>query len=455
MANPEIIIKPPQIDTEQKPKGIVIFIRSLPRHVRDIEAHLRAVRHRYNLSTEDMAEKADISPASYHWVELADRKNAGPKSINKVVGAIGEIADENDPYAIGAVTLLTAFKMTSEKRSRIQEYINDAKFPGEIVFTKIPEYKKLNIPSEVEHYDEDEIKWYNTIKNSPFETSLRYLVVAENLSQTKFTDEAEISNNTLYLAQTNRRRPHLASLNNIIDTSSLRNDGYAAQLLRLKSKGLDCMTGEELRHADIQQLIRYLRIVQGQSQVDFANATYWSKSFISRLETKKDFNFERVATNITDTWLKLGEKSAMREIINQKIYAPNTTISDELIERVMKEKFLIASNRAVAKQPYIHPSYVRLIEVMDQQPTLGNVLEILRGEDINQTQLASAINETDISSKYISDLEHDFSLPKDRTLYLIAKGLGYDIHHPITHYIFKRVHDERMKRVLQKNDSTY
>lgn len=301
-----------------------IYIKSKRRHVTDLEAHLRALRQQLGMTADRFAKRIGISPASYTWIETDQREKVGRRNVAKVIDSLGQLTEENNPHAIGAVTLLTALHLDRYERRRINDLIDDAKFSGRIKFLndKDPYY-----PPQTER------RWYRVFNKNPFGKIIRYIKVTSQLTYAELAEESGVSKTQLLLMAYQKIIPGLPTVNQIIEWLAIDPQGKPAQLFRLKSQGRSSMPIESIKYVPLGMLVSYLRIAMGLTQPQLAKILKRVKATVHNIETTGRVRYPK------DFDLWLGDEP-INEIIQLRISNPSVPINDELLERVLSGKFL-------------------------------------------------------------------------------------------------------------------
>lgn len=242
-----------------------------------------------------------------------------------------------------------------------------------------------------------------------------------------------------------RHNPDLYNLNLHIDTLGLNANSKPAQLLRLKREDMETMDLQNLAKCNIGALIRYLRILKGATQKDLESTLKRKEKTISDYElgTRK---IPKIVTDHFIDWLGLGPNSSLGEIIRQKAQFPEQIIPIELLQETLTEHYLFSEHiEQLAGQfmvsdldPHdLSKKFEEASNIADMVLLMGTLIDGKENVDKAWSRRIHKSLFTDVKQGHI---------PKDITLFQLALGLGYTIHHRIMRRLLDQAEKERAER---------
>lgn len=280
-------------------------------------------------------------------------------------------------------------------------------------------------------------RWLQTIDQAKFNNAVRYLRIDLGLSRDEFSKLANISCDSLKQIELGKAPASLRVVNRIIQRARLDVDGKAAQLLRLKSQGESPMTIAELATVAPEKLFFYLTIAKGEVQNETAAALERGKGTIYKF-AKGQLSLKGTLGKIPE-WLGVSTESSLYRLFEQRVLTPNIPANRELVDGVLSEGFVFVD--PTRKMPRYRTEVDNiLIKELQEKDTVGQALRHLRTRK-GLTQPALAGN--DHTKSYVGSKEVGPNLPFDYKAGDILKKAGYDIHHPVAHYMINRLSDLR------------
>jgi transcriptional regulator with XRE-family HTH domain len=360
MANPEQNSNLPQTDSEPKPRETVIFLYGNIRPVRHREAHLKALRREHSMSYLQFAKRAEIELPDYIRFEEGQASSKDKEIAGNLVGAIGDMANPDDVHALGAVTLLTSLAFDNQQRARIQDLIDEAAYNDNVVFRKNPKTESLFLsqryplekPARIitateKLQEEQEKKIYDLIDNTTFGKTIRVIRESRKQSLVQYEKETSVARHSISQIEKGMRKPALPTVNALIEALPISPDGKPAQLLRLKSQGLDKMDIGTLNRARLGEIIHYLRIAQGLTRLQLARILMKTDSTVANIENnleskgKQTFGdyIPKAIENGLQRWL--GD-DPINQFLRYKFKLSNTSTPEEIVDNVLYGNFIFS-----------------------------------------------------------------------------------------------------------------
>lgn len=280
-------------------------------------------------------------------------------------------------------------------------------------------------------------EWMRTL-TQPYMTfgrSLSYLRLAEARTKIDFAKRAQSGITSQSEYEAGIKPPQLSTLERMIETSVLDTDSKAAQLLRLRCKGEEALTDEQLKTITLGKLIKYLRILKGANQKILGKALGYDQDAISKIE--RGITREPLVGNTLNSfieWLELPKDSALEKVIKQKAEKPKEEIDDALIQEAVLDKYLFKEHfQTITHYPLTATETNLLKRIVLQGISFGQTLAIL----IKRTGKSQA-NFAESHGMRRDDISHiinEKNIPEDYMVARLLSALGYTIHHPLTHYL--------------------
>lgn len=306
--------------------GKTIFIDSNPRKITDLEGHLRTVRARYGIAQRTLAQKAEMTHNAYSQFELEKHTQHGREKSDKLLDGLAEIAHEDDPNAVAAVTILTATHMSDSERERISDLLEDTIFEGTVVFesakerTRRSKYKKI------------------ISRTRTFGKALRQIRKAEgNLSIKNYAKKVGINHMAIGNAELGKSSPTMPTINMIVEYSPFHNMDPYAQIMRLTAHNLDVIQTREIPNLSFGEMIRYLRIAHGLTQPQLGDILNRPRNTIWRIE--KNFPIPKNIGDDIKSWL---ENDPIMEVLQRMI--SNSPVPEVVARNVLYGNYIFAGN---------------------------------------------------------------------------------------------------------------
>lgn len=303
---------------------------------------------------------------------------------------------------------------------------------------------------------EEEKKWLRTLmhKKMTVGESIRFLRLAEGLSLSKFSEKVNCHSHLLDKVEDGREKPWLFTINKIIEGKSMIKAGLLAQFLRMKINRDRPMTLQELQNCSKGQLIRYLRILTGFTIKEMGEKLGYAETTWSQIER----DIQPVHTKTIDAFMKHlspsysedAVNSALFEIITKKMEGNDTEIARSTYKKAISGRYLFAEHLKTI-DPYpseVLTEYKLLLSKMEVSDSFGEKMQFLRKYK-GIPSIAKLSRMVEMNEHSISGIETKGKIPKDYILARIMKGLGYDIHHPLTWHMLDLSDKERKVRDSQ------
>jgi transcriptional regulator with XRE-family HTH domain len=233
----------------------------------------------------------------------------------------------------------------------------------------------------------------------------------------------------------------------ILEAAGVDSAGFPAQIIRLLREKRDPMTLVELHSCTFEELFHYLRQLQGYAGSDVQRQLnkQSSRGLISGIERGRFKPSADMKGRLIQS-LALDPKSALAKVVQSKAEHPMTPISAEMVQEVFSgeydghylfaenvQQFYVSDVRAATLLSKLDAKKKQTLKLGQPKLLVGALLHNLRdAKDIGPRELAAT---TGMSHGDISRIEAGKVLPQDITIMKLLRGLGYDIHHPVTWYL--------------------
>jgi transcriptional regulator with XRE-family HTH domain len=305
-------------------------------------------------------------------------------------------------------------------------------------------------------------KWMATLtrEGMTLQKAIQYLRISRGMTFLDFAEETGVSVSTLKAAEKGTL-PFPDNLNQMMKGARVGLESRPAQYLRFQRAHLaapseelfqNVWSVEELQTRSLGQIMRYLRTLRGETELQVAIKLHYTESNnISDRELGKVSVTQQDVNNFIKQ-LDLEPDSTLAQILRQKRDTPSMPIPLETLEKVLEEKYLFAEHIEDVALPVLSERDSRILEQLSQIHASGAKVFYLRNA-LGFTKMMAYCRFLGKDARNIRDIEQNKRITEIYNLAWIINKLGYDIHHPITWDILDQLERERPP-VKQKEKAT-
>lgn len=300
-----------------------------------------------------------------------------------------------------------------------------------------PKDQETEAALEKERARNQDLMWLRTTKDLPIGKTLKYLRLAEFASQEEREKEIGMGERRLVGIESDVRVPELATLNELIYYSVLDERGKTAQSLRLKRAKRKPFSRDEFKTATYAETLDYIQTVVGVSNNEVAKGLNRSSATVQSWRTRR----RRPSIDEITQWMEVLQVSQQDAELIRKSYPSrneNIVFAKDLPKKAFSNYLVAEDLEKLTDYPVSPEDQAMIASIMElgDSQTLGRTLLHLRKQfSYSQEGLASNCTMKQLRGTFVSKIETNHLTPNDATISAIAKTLGYDIHHPITHYL--------------------
>lgn len=261
--------------------------------------------------------------------------------------------------------------------------------------------------------------------------AIKFLRLSRGLLQREFAEEAGVKKARLYLIEGGYEKTRFDTLHKIVNASPIReleNDSMTLQFLRLQALGEKVMNMHELQHCSFGTLIKYLMILKGVEREELGDALFYSSTGIGGIRSDRK-SINEIALTKFITYLGLTDDDPLAKLINIK--AHNLVIKNKsLVKSAIRNGYLFDEYLQSVNTHTLSEKEQTLLGEMKGINSFGKMIRFLRQKEY--PTVASFARRVTIRPQKIGEIEESKRIPFDVTAMELLRGLGFDIHSPIT-----------------------